>query len=144
MKNIANMVEEIRNNPEAKELLDKNAKPTTKEETIKVYADIAKQLGIDLTEEELKEYLRAMEKQQAEKTAARAEAVEKVADDELAGVAGGVDVYECEGQFWKKHEYCQYSFLNEENCTITDGCDKFLMDYHEYYCAGTRMHEHHQ
>ena len=117
----------IKTDPRAKELLEKTAKPMTGEDVLMVYVSVAKELGINVTEEELKDYLQKMVEQRKEKTGVQTKAVEKLADDELIGAAGGNHYYE--------NDKCNDTYQSAENCWYNDGCDNTVNFYPNYKCS---------
>ena len=112
MENAKKFFEELAKTEEAKALFAAIEKPDTEEELVAIYVDIAKKLGVELTAEEVKEYLAADNADGAE-----------LDDEELAQLAGGGASVDCKS-----------SYKNEENCLIFDGCDKFFREYDDYIC----------
>ena len=108
--------------PEAKELLKAQEKPADLQEACAVYAQTAKQLGIDVTEEEIRTWLSEQEAGTRERTDA---AIRTLPDDAVEAVAGGIE---------PEHAGCQYSYKNKENCWYSDGCDFAWIHYDGYYC----------
>lgn len=114
--------------PRAKELMRRTAQADSEEEMIKACIEIGKGFGIDLTPEELRDYLRETAEAQRKRTEDRAEAIRLLEDSELDSVAGGKD-----------HSNCKDTFKHEENCWFNDGCDvsfnKYKGEYlcHDYY-----------
>ena len=120
--------EKLQNDPKAQELLAGLAAPDSLEETIKTYARIAGELGIDLTEAEISEEIAAREKAQAERTAQAAAGIKDLAPDELDAVAGGVV---------NPPNNCKETYKDKENCWWTDACDHVNNSYPYYKCKSS-------
>ncbi len=110
----------IRNNPNLKEQLKDLPAPKNDQEAVAQYQKIAKDLGFDLSADEIFTSLSALEKEQREKT-------EKVAldDSALENVAGGAP-----GDYYGS--ICADSFQEGEWCWFTDSCAVVISDYSEY------------
>lgn len=111
MDNAKNFFEEIIRTEEAKKIFSNYKKPETIEETVKIYIKVAGELGIELTEEEIKEYLSAKE------------ASGQLDDEELSQLSGGGD-----------HPECKDTFKDKENCWWDDACDLINSYYEGYDC----------
>ena len=114
MENAKKFFEELAKTEEAKSLFAATEKPDTEEELVAIYVDIAKKLGVELTAEEVKEYLAADNADGAE-----------LDDEELSQLVGGADE--------KGNDACKSSFMNEENCWWNDACDNVKRDYGDAY-----------
>jgi len=124
MENITKLMDELKDNPKVQALFDNAADPETLEEEVKVYADAAKELGIDVTEDELKEYVQKVEAEQKAKTEADAASVAELDAGSLEKVSGGKEI-------------CTFSYKDKENCWRQDGCDIIFIKYHDYICKRT-------
>ena len=109
--------------PEGLELLRGKGKPSGPADACKVYAELAQEKGFDVSADDIAAYVRSQSKDRKEKTDAAAEAVERVADDEMDRVAGGGDYPECKD-----------TFKQRENCWSNDGCDVANNHYKYYAC----------
>jgi hypothetical protein len=117
MENAKKFFEEVIKTEEAKALIKGVEKPETEEECIAVYVDVAVKLGVALTVEEVKEYLASDKANGAE-----------LDDEELNQLVGG-----------GAHEECKYSYKNEENCILFDGCDGSYRSYDAYICKSNNV-----
>ncbi len=124
MDKITKLLEEMRTNPKAKELIQEAGVPKTEEEFIRLYTEIASKLGFDATEEEIRAGIAALIRERREKTAAD---IEKLSDVEVEKAVGGD----------KGHSECKDTYLDRENCRLDDGCDHFYHDYNGYICKNT-------
>jgi hypothetical protein len=115
MGNAKIFFEEVAKTEEAKQLFATIEKPETEKELIAAYVDIAKKLGIDLTAEEVNEYL----------VSDKIDGLE-IDDEELSQLVGGRDAD-------AGNDMCNSSFKNEENCWTNDGCDVVYRDYGNHY-----------
>ena len=113
MENAKKFFEEVIKTEEAKTILAATEAPENEEARIAAYINIAKKLGIELTEDEINAYLT---------TNSEADSAE-LDDEELSQLAGGGASVDCKS-----------SYKNEENCLIFDGCDKFFREYDNYIC----------
>ena len=122
--NIKKIIEAMEADPKVQELLKDTPQPENQETEIRVYADIAAQLGYDITEEDLKTYLENTSMIIAGRTEEAAGDIQELPDDVLDKVAGGK----------KDHESCMDTYRDYENCWYNDGCDLFFRHYHDYIC----------
>ena len=99
MENAKKFFEELAKTEEAKALFAAIEKPDTEEELVAIYVDIAKKLGVELTAEEVKEYLAADNADGAE-----------LDDEELSQLTGGA-------------KGCWSSYNQRQNCWSLDACD---------------------
>lgn len=111
MANVQKFFEEIIRSEQAKELLSTMQKPENEEQVLDCYVQIAQKLGCTLTAEDIRAYM------------ASKQPCGELDDEELAQVAGG-----------KGNKYCHYSYLDRENCWLTDGCDILFKGYDYYKC----------
>ena len=125
IEKVKELLEAIRNDPRAKEML-KNLPPIKNDgERIVSLLSAARELGYDLTEADLKDYAEAAAAARKKKTDAQAEAIQTLDDSEVEKAVGG-----------SVHDNCDYTFEDFENCWKTDGCDKSLINYTDYQCWG--------
>jgi len=117
--------EELKTSDKAREIMQKHKAPANAEEAAAIYTQIARELGYELTEEELKEFVREKEQMQKRQTGAAAENIEQLMDEDLDQVAGGK----------AGNSECDFTYLDYENCWFMDGCDNTLLYYEEYKCA---------
>jgi hypothetical protein len=115
--------EKLGTDNKAKELFKGKAEPKTGEELVEAYLDAAKQLGYDLTSEDIVAYIKEKQEKVQSGTDSAAKAVQALPDDALDSVAGGGD-----------HTECNDTFRDKENCWATDGCDYVFTHYDEYVC----------
>ena len=127
MTQVKEFLDALRSNPEAGRIFEQNGKekPDSREEIAEVYADVAKELGYDLTPAQILEGIDDLEKAQAAGSDQAAEIVQKIEMDELEKVAGGVVIPE---------EKCKDTFKDKENCWFNDGCDYTINSYNTYKC----------
>ena len=105
----------IRNDPKAKELIKAMPAPKSDAEAVEGYVKLAKDLGFDLTIDEIKSGLKAMEssrKAQSDKVSLDAE--------DLENVAGGAN------------EGCDDTHSQGEWCWFTDSCSIIITYYDEH------------
>ena len=115
--------EALKDNPTAQEMVRNTPEPENMEGRCRLYAKIAEQLGFDLTEQDLAEYVEEMQRRRSERTEAEAEKIEQLPEDELDEVAGGGD-----------HPECKDTYKDKENCWSNDGCDLVYHKYDGYQC----------
>ena len=113
MENAKKFFEEIIKTEEAKALFDCAKKPETEDERIEAYVDIAAQLGIEITKEEVLAYF---DEKLNNSTSS------EIDDDEMAHFSGGRD------------SRCINSYKDRENCWWNDGCDYVTNNYIKYMC----------
>ena len=108
-----NFLAQMKNDPRAKELLKALPAPKSEEEALAGYQSVAKQLGFDLSQNEIQAALKAMAQEQKEKTDKDA-----MEDADLESVAGG-------GQ----DERCSSTFDRGEWCWFSDSCSYVISHY---------------
>ena len=97
--------------PEAKELLKARKEQADGKEAIAQYAEIAKELGLSVSQEELETYLKRSEKVQQKLTEQAGNTVkEALSDENLEEVAGGAI------------HHCEDTYAEGEWCWVTDSC----------------------
>ena len=111
---------ELRTNEKAKELLQGRERPKNKEDAIKAYAEVAKELGEDISPEDFAQALEEIEAEIHQKTKAVSADMEELKDDDLEGVAGGYGAENgCAGTFsafssCDEVDYCFFSISHYE------------------------------
>ena len=127
MNTVTQFLKALHSDPKAKGLAMGMQKPENEKETAGFYVRLAKQLGYEISEQEMIEGITAMEQAQLAQTAKADSQVEKVSlsEDALDQVAGG-DA-ECKG-----------SVNKDEWCWWTDACSviitKYTPDDTVYFC----------
>ena len=117
------LIETMLRDPKAGEWMKSKARPETQEEAVKIYAEIAEKLGLNLTAEDIGEYIRQAEQARKDHTEKAAGMVQELSDEELDQVAGG-----------KENPSCKETYQDYENCWYADGCDNVFQIYDEYIC----------
>lgn len=115
MENAKKFFEEIIKTEEAKQLITACEAPETPEDAIRTYAKIAKELGVELSEDEITAYF--------DNKLDNCAASKEIDDDELEQFTGGLRLP------------CFNSFVNRENCWWNDGCDLYMNQYATYSCS---------
>ena len=128
-KRIEEIVAAMRTDPAAVKLLKGREAPKTLEETVEAYVAVAKELGYDLTVEELAAYIFEQDAARRARTDELAEGVRRLDDSDVAEVAGGRN---------KDKKPCKDTYLDEENCWFNDACDVTTNSYPGYKCR--RIH----
>ena len=111
---------ELRTNEIAKELLQGRERPKTKEDAIKAYAEIAAELGEDISPEDFARALEEIEAEIHQKTEAVSADMQELEDDDLGDVAGGY-YYE---------DGCARTYSVFSSCDEVDYCF-FSISYYE-------------
>ena len=119
-------IDKIKSDPKAQEIMKKYAKAASAQDAVKAYTEMARELGYDLTEDELKALVEEKEEARRMQTQAAADQIEKLEDEVLDNVAGGGRA---------EHDECFDTYMDYENCWFMDGCDNALLYYDEYKCA---------
>ena len=114
---------ELKTNEKAKELLQGRERPKTKEDAIKAYAEVAKELGEDISPEDFARALEEIEAEIHQRTEAVSSDMQELEDDDLGDVAGGKENPECQNTV-------DYSF--SEWCESNDWCVNYN---NAYYCT---------
>ena len=86
---------ELKTNEKAKELLEGRERPKSKDEALKAYAEIATELGEDISQEDFARALEEIEAEIHQKTKAVSADMEELKDDDLENVAGGY-IFNCD------------------------------------------------
>ena len=120
---------EMQANPGTAEKLNKG-KAKTEEEKIGVITELARELGYELTKEDVAVYMAETAQARKEKTDAQIQGIEMLEDNEVDGVAGGTSG----PGMGSRHNECKYDYLDRENCSFTDACDNIFLYYEDYLC----------
>ena len=80
---------ELKTNEKAKDLLQGREKPKSKEDAIKAFAEVAKELGEDISPEDFAQALEEIEAEIHQKTKAVSADMQELEDDDVENVAGG-------------------------------------------------------
>ena len=113
---------ELKTNEKAKELLQGRERPKTKEDAIKAYAEVAKELGEDISPEDFAKALEEIEAEIHQKTKAVSADMQELEDDDLEGVAGGYWIEDGCARTYSMFslcdevDYCYFSISNYECC----------------------------
>ena len=86
---------ELKTNEKAKDLLQGMEKPKNKDEAIKAYAEVAKELGEDISPEDFAQALKEIEAEIHQKTEAVSADMVELEDNDLENVAGG-HIFNCD------------------------------------------------
>ncbi|MBR5110626.1 MAG: hypothetical protein IK099_10560 [Clostridia bacterium] len=128
---IMELLEELKKGPQAKEALEKIKAAKSGAEALATLVALAKEQGFEINEQEFAEAIRAAAEQRKAQTEEAVAQVERLSDNDVAQAAGGKSRSEL-GR--KGHAECKDSFLDRENCSHTDGCDRNYQDYNNYIC----------
>ena len=117
MDKVKKFLEECRNNPKADELF-KGGKPKSEAEMFSQWAGLAKDMGYDVTADDLSAYYEKALKERAERTAAVTEKIIVESDAVLTAVAGGeggsLGKDDCGGMF----DVCKAGFMLMERESV--------------------------
>ena len=118
------ILKKMKADPKAKELFEGMEKPTSPDEAISAYAQVAEKLGYGITAEDIREAVKQEETIRKAKTDKVVADMEELKDDDLEGVAGG-----------KENDACANTvdFSISEWCWSNDWCAKFEI---KYVCEG--------
>ena len=86
---------ELRTNEKAKELLQGMERPKNRDDAIKAYAEVAKELGEDISPEDIAKALEEIEAEIHQKTEAVSADMVELEDNDLENVAGG-HIFNCD------------------------------------------------
>ena len=91
------ILKEMKADPKAKELFEGMEKPTSPDEMISAYAQIAENLGYGITEEDIRETIKQEEAKRKANTDKVVAGMEELEDDDVESVAGGrlSDILKC-------------------------------------------------
>ena len=87
IEKVKELLETVKTNPKAKELLKGAGEPKSEEDMIRLCAEIAPKLGFDITEAEIRAGVAEMERQRREKTSA---GIETLSDEDAEKASGGI------------------------------------------------------
>lgn len=87
MEKTAGLLNAIKNDPKAKELLKDVSEPRNEEDMIRLCAEIASKLGFDVSEADIRAGVAALAQERKDRTAAD---VEKLPDSDVEQAAGGM------------------------------------------------------
>jgi DNA-binding PucR family transcriptional regulator len=113
MENAKKFFEELIKTDEAKAIFATMGKPESDEEIVAAYIDVAKKLGVELTAEEVDEYLAAVGNI----------SYGELDDEELEQLVGG-----------RYFSNCFMSYKQKQNCWFLDACDGLFIAYDGYLC----------
>ena len=102
---VMELLNAIRTDPRAQELLKDRPQPKNEEEMIRLYAELASRLGFEVTEAEIQSAFREAQRARKERTDAASAEIQKLSDEDVATAAGGGDYDFC-GEFM----YCDNWF----------------------------------
>ena len=88
-ENAIKFLMELKTNEKAKELLQGRERPNSKEDAIKAYAEVAAELGEDISPEDITQALKEIEAEIHQKTEAVSSDMVELEDDDVEDVAGG-------------------------------------------------------
>lgn len=119
MNDVSKFLKAVHDDPEVREQLKKQSPPTTDEEAVKVYVDLASSLGYTITTDEIARGLTGAEKYMQGKSDSAAASVKEALDESaLEQVAGGgVD------------PRCSTTFSTGEWCWFDDSCAYIINGY---------------
>ena len=129
---VKELVKAVGCEPQARETLQNLIKSADKDGIVSFFAEAAKRLGIDVTEEDILETVTKEERNQKSRTEESIAGIEKMPDDGLDQVAGGGPI--CS---YAHDEMCRDTYQDRENCWMHDGCDKNIDYYDLYKCHYT-------
>lgn len=122
---IKEFLKTITSDPKALELLKSGKEPANVDEAIARYSEIAKELGLDVKQDELAAFLHMREKVQKKLTEEAGAAVKEALDENgLENVAGGADG---EGE---PAGNCASTMIIGEWCWLSDYCSVVINTYH--------------
>ena len=125
------ILKKMKADPKAKELFEGMEKPTSPDEAISAYAQVAEKLGYGITTEDIREAIEQEEARRKAKTDKVVSDMEELKDDDLEGVAGGfyrVIGYD-NGKTIRAYDQCTWDF--EELCFQYDACEHYLNFYYD-------------
>ena len=84
------ILKEMKADPKAKELFEGMEKPTSPDEAISAYAQVAEKLGYGITEKDIREAIAQEEARRKAKTDKVVADMQELKDDDVENVAGGI------------------------------------------------------
>ena len=127
------ILKKMKADPKAKELFEGMEKPTSPDEAISAYAQVAEKLGYGITTEDIREAIEQEEARHKAKTDKVVSDMEALEDDDLDNVAGGNDGCYSTQDGWCMSEDACYEYQIEYLCSGNWGdsnCDL------THYCSG--------
>ena len=103
------ILKEMKADPKAKELFEGMEKPTSPDEAISAYAQVAEKLGYGITAEDIREAVKQEETIRKAKTDKVVADMQELEDDDLGDVAGGA------------HDSCSNT-VDWSDCDTNDFC----------------------
>jgi len=113
---------ELKTNEKSKDLLQGREKPKSKEDAIKAFAEVAKELGEDISPEDFAQALEEIEAEIHQRTEAVSADMQELKDDDVEGVAGG---------YWAE-DGCARTFSIFSLCDEVDFCYFSISNYECY------------
>ena len=113
---------ELRTNEKAKELLQGMERPKNRDDAIKAYAEVAKELGEDISAEDIAQALEEIEAEIHQKTEAVSADMVELEDNDLENVAGG----------YYAEDGCAETYSVFSSCDEVDFC-YFSISHYECY-----------
>ena len=129
------ILKEMSADPKARELFEGMEKPTSLDEMVAAYTQVADKLGYAVTAEDIKEAIEQEEARRRVKTDKIVSDMESLEDEDLEGVAGGFYRYDncrLSPERVKIWNQCASSF--DGYCWSDDACEFNLNFY--YDCSG--------
>ena len=131
------ILKKMKADPKAKELFEGMEKPTSPDEAISAYAQVAEKLGYGITAEDIREAVKQEETIRKAKTDKVVADMEELKDDDLEGVAGGTIIgkqdgiyhYVCWGFGSETRSGCAHDFIDDD-CGNADACEWAVVNYY--------------
>lgn len=120
------ILKKMKADPKAKELFEGMEKPTSPDEAISAYAQVAEKLGYGITAEDIREAVKQEETIRKAKTDKVVADMQELKDDDLEGVAGG----------YYHEDGCERTYSIFSSCDEVDYCFFSISNYECYddYC----------
>ncbi len=128
---VAAFFEALKKNPQAMEKIRNGIQASEDKDRNAVYTGLAKEMGFEVTGEDLEAFVREEAEKLKEKTDEKIAGLRDLEDEALFAVAGGGASGHTHGE---KHPDCKYDFMDMENCYFTDACDNTFLYYSDYLC----------
>lgn len=117
-EDVARFLDELDGNEKAKALLQASGADLDDEEGFKVLASVAREIGYDVTDDEVVEVFKSRRAVLVKASDAAADECRQLSDDEMDKVAGGGD-----------RSNCSDTYKEGENCWWEDNCKKAIIMY---------------
>ena len=139
------ILKEMKADPKARELVEGMETPTSLDEMVAAYAQVAEKLGYNITADDIREVVKMEEARRRAKTEKVVSDMEALDDDDLEGVAGGFYCIVYKGkdrdytsgtlkpQKEKVYNKCRDNYVDTE-CWNSDACSAVVHFY--YDCSG--------